>query len=449
MPKIVQITGPVVDVEFEENIPSILTALRIPKHNLILEVEHHLGGKRARCIAMGSTDGLKRGEAVVDTKSAIKTPVGSGVLGRVLNVLGEPIDNKGELKFQKLVPIHKEAPGLANQKIEIEILETGLKSIDLLAPIPKGGKVGLFGGAGVGKTVLIQELIRNVAEVHKGVSVFTGIGERSREGNDILNEMERSGVLKNTVMVFGQMNETPGVRFRVGLTGLTIAEHFRDQEKKDVLLFMDNVFRFVQAGSEVSVLLGRLPSQTGYQPTLFSEMSQLQERITSTNEGSISAIQAVYVPADDLTDPAVVSVFSHLDASVVLSRQIADLGIYPAVDPLETTSQMLKPEIVGEDHYFVANEVKRILKRYKELQDIISILGMEELSDEDKTLVQRARKIQKFLSQPFNVAEVFTGRKGKYVSLKDAVNGFKKIISGQMDGKSEDNFYMKGTIEEV
>jgi len=449
MSKIAQIIGPVVDVEFKEKVPSIYTALIVKDTGLVLEVAQDLGGGVVRCLAMGSTDELKRGDEVLNTGGPIKVPVGKEVLGRVLNVLGQPIDGKGEIKTKTYLPIHKESPGLTQQKTEIEILETGLKVIDLLTPIPKGGKVGLFGGAGVGKTVFIQELIRNVAEVHKGYSVFTGIGERSREGNDIFLEMQKSGVFKNCALVFGQMNETPGVRFRVGLTGLTIAEYLRDFEKKEVLLFMDNIFRFVQAGSEVSALLGRIPSQTGYQPTLFSEMSQLQERITSTKNGAITSIQAVYVPADDLTDPAVVSVFSHLDASVVLSRQIANLGIYPAVDPLESSSSILDPKIVGEEHYFVANEVKRILKRYQELQDIISILGIEELSEEDKVLVYRARKIQKFLSQPFHVAEVFTGRKGRYVSLKDTIAGFKKIISGEMDSVREENFYMKGSIEEV
>lgn len=446
MGRIIQVIGPVVDVEFEEEAPPILNSLRVKKNDLILEVAQHLGEKRVRTIAMGSTDGLKRGDEVDDLKSPILVPVGKEVLGRVLNVLGKPIDRKGEIKTKEEWPIHRKPPGILEQKTKIEILETGIKAIDLLAPIPKGGKAGLFGGAGVGKTVLIQELIRNVAEVHKGVSVFAGIGERSREGNDIILEMERSGVLKSCCLIFGQMNETPGVRFRVGLAALTIAEYFRDMEKKDVLLFMDNVFRFVQAGSEVSALLGRIPSQTGYQPTLFSEMSELQERITSTKEGSITSIQAVYVPADDLTDPAVVSVFFHLDATIVLSRQLADLGIYPAIDPLESSSQILDPQIVGQKHYFVANEVRRILKRYQELQDIISILGMEELSEEDKILVSRARKIQKFLSQPFFVAEVFTGRKGEYVTLKDTIDGFEKIIKGEMDSVPEDAFYMKGKL---
>ena len=444
--KIIQILGPVVDVEFAEKIAQIFNALLIKKKGLILELEQDLGEGRARCLAMGPTEGLKRGDEVLDTGSPIKVPVGKATLGRVLNILGKPIDKRGEIKASEFWPIYRRPPKLAEQKTEIEVLESGLKSIDLLAPIPRGGKAGLFGGAGVGKTVLIQELIRNVAEVHKGYSVFTGIGERSREGNDILLEMERSETLKSCVLIFGQMNEPPGVRFRVGFTGLTIAEYFRDVEKKDVLLFIDNIFRFVLAGSEVSALLGRIPSQTGYQPTLFAEMAELQERVTSTESGSITSIQAVYVPADDLTDPAVVSVFGHLDSSIVLSREIAELGIYPAVDPLESDSKILDPKIVGPEHYFVANEVKRILKRYRELRDIISILGIEELSEEDKILVQRARKIQRFLSQPFHVAEVFTGRKGEYVSLKDTVEDFRKIISGEFDSKTEGEFYMRGRL---
>jgi F-type H+-transporting ATPase subunit beta len=446
MPKIIQVIGPVVDVEFEKEPPPIFTALRVKKNNLVLEIQQHLGEKLVRTIALGSTEGLKRGDEVENTQSPIMVPVGKEVLGRVLNVLGEPIDEKGEIKTKERFPIHRKAPEITKQKTEIEIFETGIKVIDLLCPIPKGGKAGFFGGAGVGKTVLIQELIRNVAEVHKGISVFIGIGERSREGNDILLEMERSGVLEKCALIFGQMNETPGVRFRVGFTGLTIAEYFRDVEKKDVLVFIDNIFRFVQAGCEVSALLGRIPSQTGYQPTLFSEMSELQERITSTNDGSITAFETVYVPADDLTDPAVVSVFFHLDAAIVLSRQLADLGIYPAIDPLESSSKILDPAIVGKRHYFVATQVKKILKRYQELQDIISILGMEELSEEDKILVSRARKIQKFLSQPFFVAEVFTGKKGEYVPLKDTIESFEKIIKGELDHVPEDEFYMRGKI---
>jgi len=444
--KIIQILGPVVDVEFGEKIPQILNALIVKKNNLVLEVEQDLGQGRLKCLAMGPTEGLKRGDEVQDTGEPIKVSVGKETLGRVLNVLGQPVDKKGEIKTKEFWSIHRRAPKLVEQKIKIEVLETGLKAIDLLTPISKGGKAGLFGGAGVGKTVLIQELIRNVAKVHKGYSVFTGIGERSREGNDILLEMERSGILKSCALIFGQMNESPGVRFRVGFTGLTIAEYFRDVEKKDVLLFMDNIFRFVLAGSEVSALLGRIPSQTGYQPTLFSEIAELEERIASTESGSITSIQAVYVPADDLTDPGVVSVFSHLDSTIVLSREIADLGIYPAIDPLESDSKILDPKIVGQEHYRVANEVKRTLKRYKELRDIISILGIEELSEEDKILVQRARKIQRFLSQPFYVAEPFTGKKGTYVSLKDTIEDFKKIISGELDSKREEEFYMRGRI---
>ena len=449
MAKIVQILGPVVDVEFEDNLPQMFSALTVKGNGLVLEVEQHIGANKVRALAMGPTDGLKRGEEVIDTGSPIKVPVGKEVLGRVLNVLGKPIDGKGEIKTANYASIHRSAPTLEEQKTKIEILETGIKAIDLLTPIPKGGKVGLFGGAGVGKTVLIQELIRNIASVHKGVSVFVGVGERSREGKDILLEMENSGVLKNTSLIFGQMNETPGVRFRIGLTGLAIAEHFRDEEKKDTLLFMDNIFRFVQAGCEVSTLHGRIPSQTGYQPTLFSEVGALQERITSTKDGSITSIQAVYVPADDLTDPAVVSTFSHLDATIVLSRLIADLGIYPSIDVLEGTSAILDANIVGKEHYFVASEVVRILKRYKDLRDIISILGVEELAEEDKLTVQRARKIQKFLSQPFYVAQVFTGKEGKYVPLKDTIEGFRKIVSGEMDSKKEEEFYMKGGIQEV
>lgn len=449
MPKITQIIGPVVDVKFEEELPALYDSLKVQRNNIVLEVEQHIGEKTVRCLAMAPTEDLSRGDEVVTTFSPIKIPVGDKLLGRVLNVLGEPVDGKGKIEAEKFLPIHRKAPSLTDQKPEIEILETGIKSLDLLTPIPKGGKVGLFGGAGVGKTVLIQELIRNIATVHKGICVFTGIGERSREGNDIMRDMESSGVLKNTVLVFGQMNEPPGMRYRVGLTGLTIAEYFRDEKKKDVLLFIDNVFRFVQAGCEVSGLLGRLPSQTGYQPTLFSEMGYLQERITSTKNGSITSIQAIYVPADDLTDPAVVATFSHLDGTIVLSRQLADLGIYPAINPLEGSSSILNPNIVSQNHYSAAKEIVRILKRYQELQDIISILGIEELSDEDKMTVSRARKIQKFLSQPFFVGEIFTGRKGRYVPLQKTIESFQKIISGQLDSKREEDFYMKGDAEEV
>ena len=450
MAKITQIIGPVVDVEFAEgDFPSLYGALSVKEKNLILEVEQFLGESKARCLAMGPTEGLKRGDEVVNLKKTIEVPVGSEVCGRVLNVLGEPIDGKGKIEAKKYNSIHNEAPVLVQQKGEVEILETGIKSIDLLCPLPKGGKVGLFGGAGVGKTVLIQELINNIAKVHKGVSVFAGVGERSREGNDIYLEMSETGVLKNTVLVFGQMNESPGVRFRVASTALTVAEHFRDEEKKDILVFIDNVFRFILAGCEVSALLGRIPSQAGYQPTLSSELGKLQERITSTQDGSITSIQAVYVPADDLTDPAIVAVFSHLDSSLVLSRQIASLGIYPAVDPLESSSSVLNSRIVGEKHYQAAQGVIKILQKYKELQDIIAILGVEELSDEDKLTVSRARKIQKFLSQPFFVAEPYTGRPGKYVTLAETVEGFGKIISGELDSKREEDFYMKGNIKEV
>jgi len=450
MAKIIQVIGPVIDVEFEEGkVPALYTALRLKEKNLVLEVEQELGEDKVRCLAMGPTEGLKRGDEVIDTGRPIEVPVGKDALGRLLNVLGEPIDNAGEIKAGKRESIHKKGPELSKQKSEIEILETGIKAIDLLCPLPKGGKVGLFGGAGVGKTVLIQELITNIAKFHQGYSIFAGIGERSREGNDIFREMKEAGTLKNTCLVFGQMNETPGVRLRVPFTAMTIAEHFRDEEKKDVLLFMDNIFRFVLAGSEVSALLGRIPSQTGYQPTLSSEVGALQERITSTEDGSITSVQAVYVPADDLTDPAIVATFSHLDSSLVLSRAIASLGIFPAVDPLESTSSLLNPRIVGEKHYKVATEVRKILQRYKELQDIIAILGIEELAEEDKIVVARARKIQKYLSQPFAVAEVFSGIPGVYVKIEETIEGFEKIISGELDHKSEEDFYMKGNIKQV
>ena len=447
--KILQIIGPVVDVEFEKENPPLFSAC-FTESGLCLEVEEHLEERVSRCLALGSTDGLKRGEEVKSEGEPIKVPVGKETLGKVFNVLGERIDKKEDKSIYKLFEkIHKEPPHLKEQKTEIEIFETGIKVIDLLCPIPKGGKVGLFGGAGVGKTVLIQELIHNVGKVHKGVSVFCGVGERSREGNDLLLEMHQTGVINSTVLVFGQMNETPGVRFRVLLTALTMAEYFRDQEKKDVLLFADNIFRFVQAGSEVSTLLGKIPSAVGYQPTLAEDLGKVEERITSTKEGSITSIQAVYVPADDLTDPAPATIFTHLDSSIVLSRQIAELGIYPAVDPLASSSSILTPKFVGKEHYEVAMEVKRILSRYKELQDIIAILGMEELSDEDKTIVRRARRIQKFLSQPFFVAEVFTGKKGVYVKREDTIRSFKEIIEGKHDTKPEDAFYMKGSIDEV
>jgi len=450
MAKITQIIGPVIDVEFEEEkSPSLYNALSVKGKDLILEVEQYLGEGKVRCLAMGETEGLKRGDEVIDLEKPIQVPVGKEVCGRVINVLGEPIDGKGKIDAKKYYSLHREAPVLAQQKGEIEILETGIKSIDLLCPLPKGGKVGLFGGAGVGKTVLIQELINNIAKVHKGVSVFAGVGERSREGNDIYLDMTETGVLKNTALIFGQMNESPGVRFRVASTALAVAEYFRDEEKKDILVFIDNVFRFVLAGCEVSALLGRIPSQAGYQPTLSSELGKLQERITSTKDGSITSIQAIYVPADDLTDPAIVAVFSHLDSSMVLSRQIASLGIYPAVDPLESSSSILNPRVVGEKHYQVASAVIRILQKYKELQDIIAILGVEELSEEDKLVVSRARKIQKFLSQPFFVAQPYTGREGKYVTLSETIEGFEKIISGDLDEKREEEFYMKGSIKEV
>jgi len=448
MAKIIQILGPVIDVQFgeEEKVPQIFDALMVQRNKLILETEQHLGGLKVRCIALGPTDGLKRNEEIISLETPVKVPAGKETLGRVFNALGKPIDGKGAIKTDILNSIHKKAPALKNQKTKIEILETGIKPIDLLIPLPKGGKIGLFGGAGVGKTVIIQELIRNIAYAHKGVSVFAGIGERSREGNEIIKEMEKSGVLKNCALVFGQMNETSGVRFRTPLTALTMAEHFRDVENRDVLIFMDNIFRFIQAGNEVSALLGRIPSQTGYQPTLFSEIAQIEERITSTKNGSLTAIQAVYVPADDLTDPAVVSIFNHLDGIIVLSRSLADKGIYPAIDVLESSSSILKPEIVGEKHYTVAREVIRILKRYKELEDIISILGLEELSEEDKEIVNRARKIQRFLSQPLHVAEVFSGIKGQYLKIEETIEDFEKIISGELDGLKEDDFYMKGRI---
>jgi len=450
MAKITQVIGPVIDVEFEEGkVPALYTALRLKEKDLVLEVEQELGEDKVRCLAMGPTEGLKRGDEVIDTGEPIMVPVGKEALGRLLNVLGEPIDNAGPIKEGNKKSIHSKGPELKDQKSEVEILETGIKAIDLLCPLPKGGKVGLFGGAGVGKTVLIQELITNIAKFHNGYSIFAGIGERSREGNDIFGEMKDAGTLKNTCLVFGQMNETPGVRLRVPFTAMTIAEHFRDVEKKDVLLFMDNIFRFVLAGSEVSALLGRIPSQTGYQPTLSSEVGALQERITSTENGSITSVQAIYVPADDLTDPAIVATFSHLDSSLVLSRAIASLGIFPAVDPLESTSSLLNPRIVGERHYKVATEVRKILQRYKELQDIIAILGIEELAEEDKVVVSRARKIQKYLSQPFSVAEVFSGIPGVYVTIEETIEGFEKIISGELDHKSEGDFFMKGNIKQV
>jgi len=448
-----QVIGPVVDIQFPEGeLPSIYNAVKIPREDgneLVLEAQQHLGENTVRCVAMDSTDGLVRGMEAYDTGSPISVPVGPQVLGRLLNVIGDPIDQEGPIETEKRYPIHRPAPAFEDLSSETEILETGIKVIDLLEPYAKGGKTGLFGGAGVGKTVLIMELIRNIATEHGGYSVFSGVGERTREGNDLWLEMKESGVLSKTALVFGQMNEPPGARQRVGLTGLTIAEYFRDEEGRDVLLFIDNIFRFTQAGSEVSALLGRMPSAVGYQPTLATEMGQLQERITSTKKGSITSVQAIYVPADDLTDPAPATTFSHLDATTVLSRQIAELGIYPAVDPLDSTSRILDPRIVGEEHYRVAKSVQEILQKYKDLQDIIAILGMDELSDEDKIIVQRARKIQRFLSQPFFVAEEFTGRPGKYVPIQETIRGFKGIVEGEYDDLPEQAFYMVGTIEEA
>jgi len=456
--KISQVIGPVVDVEFGDNLPNIYTALEISldiardktNEKLVLEVAQHLGGNKVRAVAMGSTDGLRRGMEVIDTGAPIKVPVGKATLGRMFNLLGEPIDGiKDEVKADREDPIHREAPKFSEQSTKAEIFETGIKVIDLICPFIKGGKVGLFGGAGVGKTVVIQELIRNIAQEHGGYSIFAGVGERTREGNDLYHEMKESGVLDKTSLVFGQMNEPPGARQRVALSALTMAEYFRDQEGKDVLLFIDNIFRFTQAGSEVSALLGRIPSAVGYQPTLAEEMGKLQERITSTDKGSITSVQAVYVPADDLTDPAPATTFGHLDSTVVLSRSLSELGIYPAVDPLDSSSTILDPKIVGEEHYAVARGVQKVLQRYKDLQDIIAILGMEELSDEDKLTVMRARKIQKFLSQPFFVAEQFTSRPGKYVKLADTIKGFRAILSGEYDEIPEQEFYMKGNITEI
>lgn len=440
---VIEASGPVVDIEFEGDLPFIYEALVIEDLNLVLETSYHLGENRVRAIALGSTDGVFRGQKVRRTFDYLKVPVGEEILGRIFKVTGEPID-EGEKNFKNYWPIHRPAPSFKKQSEEIELMETGIKVIDILCPIIKGGKVGLFGGAGVGKTVLLMELIHNIAKEHGGYSVFAGVGERSREGNDLYLEMKNSGVLNKTVLVFGQMNEVPGARFRVALTALTMAEYFRDVMKKDVLLFIDNIFRFTQAGSEVSILLGRTPSAVGYQPTLAEEMGYLQERITSTDDGSITSVQAIYVPADDITDPAPVTTFTHLDSTIVLSRQLAELGIYPAVDPLASTSTALLPEIVGERHYFIANEIKKTLQRYKELQDIIAILGMEELSEEDKLTVYRARKIQNFLAQPFFVAEVFTGRPGFYVKKEEALDTFEKILNGSYDDLDEDVFYMKG-----
>jgi len=450
--KITQIIGPVVDVEFSDKLPEIYNALEIKLakgEKLVLEVHQHLGGNKVKAVAMGSTDGLKRGMAVTDTGESIQVPVGQETLGRMFNLLGKAIDGKEEVEAKQFSPIHRDAPKFKDQSTEAEIFETGIKVIDLICPFVKGGKVGLFGGAGVGKTVVIQELIRNIAQEHGGFSVFAGVGERTREGNDLYHEMKDSGVLDKTTLVFGQMNEPPGARQRVALSALTMAEYFRDKENKDVLLFIDNIFRFTQAGSEVSALLGRIPSAVGYQPTLAEEMGKLQERITSTKDGSITSVQAVYVPADDLTDPAPATTFGHLDSTVVLSRALSELGIYPAVDPLDSSSTILDPNIVGQEHYDVARNVQKVLQKYKDLQDIIAILGMEELSDDDKVTVARARKIQKFLSQPFFVAEQFTGVSGRYVKLSDTIKGFKMILDGELDDVAEQDFYMKGGIDEV
>ncbi len=452
--KIVQVIGPVVDIHFPtEDLPPIYNAIKVTDReaniDLTLEIAQHLGDSTVRTVSMSSTDGLVRGMEAVDTGAPISVPVGEETLGRIFNLLGEPIDELGEVKSDKRYPIHRPPPPMEEQKTAIEIFETGLKVIDLLAPYVKGGKVGLFGGAGVGKTVLIMELIRNIATEYGGISVFAGVGERTREGNDLWLEMKESGVIKKTAMIFGQMNEPPGARLRVALSALAVAEYFRDEKGLDALLFIYNIFRFTQAGAEVSALLGRMPSAVGYQPTLANEMGDLQERITSTSKGSITSIQAVYVPADDLTDPAPATTFSHLDATTVLSRPLAELGIYPAVDPLDSTSRILDPLILGEEHYGVARNVQSILQKYKELQDIIAILGMEELSDEDKLTVARARKIQRFLSQPFFVAEAFTGTPGKYVPLKETISGFQEIIAGKHDDLPEQAFYMVGTIDEA
>ncbi|MCX6741061.1 MAG: F0F1 ATP synthase subunit beta [Candidatus Parcubacteria bacterium] len=446
-----QIIGPVVDVHFEGELPDLYTALEVQNgdQTLVLETEQHLGSNTVRAVAMGTTDGLKRGLEVTSTSGPITVPVGKETLGRIFNVLGQVVDGKPEVKTAKKYPIHRQAPEFIEQSTKAEILETGIKVLDLICPIVKGGKVGLFGGAGVGKTVIIQELINNVAVAHGGYSVFAGVGERTREGNDLYHEMKSAGVLDKVAMVFGQMNEPPGSRLRVALTALAQAEYFRDEQNQDVLLFIDNIFRFTQAGSEVSALLGRMPSAVGYQPTLATEMGEMQERITSTDKGSITSVQAVYVPADDLTDPAPATTFAHLDSTVVLSRALSELGIYPAVDPLDSSSTILDPHIVGEEHYRVAREVQRVLQRYKDLQDIIAILGMEELSDDDKQTVTRARKIQRFLSQPMTVAETFTGTSGKYVKLSDTIKGFAAILAGQYDELSENDFYMKGGIEDV
>ena len=455
--RITQVIGPVLDVEFESGkLPPIYNALKITNPalgdepgNLIVEVAQHLGERTVRCVAMDATEGLVRGLEAIDTGAGISVPVGEATLGRIMNVIGQPVDEAGPIATTKSSPIHRETPEFTDQATEVQAFETGIKVVDLLAPYARGGKIGLFGGAGVGKTVLIQELIANVARQHGGYSVFAGVGERTREGNDLWLEMKESGVISKAALVFGQMNEPPGARARVALSALTVAEYFRDEEGKDVLLFIDNIFRFTQANSEVSALLGRMPSAVGYQPTLSTDLGELQERITTTRKGSITSVQAIYVPADDLTDPAPATTFAHLDATTVLSRQIAELGIYPAVDPLDSTSRILDPNVVGEEHYQVARQVQEILQRYKDLQDIIAILGMDELSEDDKLTVSRARKIQKFLSQPFHVAEAFTGTKGVYVKLADTIQGFKELVSGKHDHLPEQAFYMVGTIDDA
>ena len=455
--KVVQVLGPVVDVEFKDtDLPPIYTALKVTNStlgedewNLVLEVSQQIGGNRVRCVAMDSTEGLQRGQEALNTGEGITIPVGKESLGRMINVVGEPIDQGGPIETEEKWPIHREAPEFVEQSTKLELFETGIKVIDLLAPFLKGGKIGLFGGAGVGKTVLLMELIHNVAKEYGGYSVFGGVGERTREGNDLWHEMKDSGVIDNTGLVFGQMNEPPGARARVALTALTLAEYFRDTQGQDVLLFIDNIFRFTQAGSEVSALLGRTPSAVGYQPTLSTDLGELQERITSTVKGSITSVQAIYVPADDLTDPAPATTFAHLDGTIVLSRQLTELGIYPAVDPLDSTSRILEPNIVGDEHYKVAREVQEVLQRYKQLQEIIAILGMDELSEEDKMTVARARKVQRFLSQPFHVAEVFTGTPGKYVSIKDTIDAFREILDGKLDEIPEQAFYMVGNLDEV
>ncbi len=454
--KVVQVIGAVVDVEFSDgNLPNILTALEIKNPNnadapeLICEVAQHLGDNVVRTIAMDATEGLVRGMEVVDTGNPIMVPVGKASVGRILNVIGRPVDELGPINAEKHYPIHRPAPEFTEQNTKVELLETGIKVVDLLVPFPKGGKMGLFGGAGVGKTVILMEMINNIGKQHGGSSVFAGVGERTREGNDLYNELKEAGVLERATLVYGQMNEPPGARARVALTALACAEYFRDEERQDVLLFIDNIFRFTQAGSEVSALLGRMPSAVGYQPTLGTDLGALQERITSTNQGSITSVQAVYVPADDLTDPAPATTFSHLDGTLVLSRQIAELGIYPAVDPLDSTSRILSPDVVGEEHYTVARRVQMVLQKYKELQDIIAILGMDELSDEDKLTVARARRIQRFLSQPFHVAETFTGTPGQYVKLEDTIKGFKGILDGEYDHLAEGDFYMLGGIDQA